>query len=315
METLAYEKETKDQLKKEKKDSRSIPTITKNGELAIAYNIAYNRLSNFIKNLTNEPYDLRALFQERNKTNGLSSGIGFMSKRSLFEDSISEKSHSIYAELMFLLFKEKAKSTNTEFIDTYIPIVNLVLLKLWRFRDYHAHYHHSDLGLYFSAKQKEKLEYVFDIAIAHVQANYSQGTYKLFKEKAKFFKEVVADKKYKITVEGINIFLSLFLTKGEMTRFLKDRENCNRNDELKFKVKHEIYKYYCHRDSANVLRKALEKGDGFDENELMQAKTATLENYINSMPFFMYDKLNDEEKENQSTASLFDLWNEIFKSF
>jgi len=83
-----------------------------------------------------------------------------------------------------------------------------------------------------------------------------------------------------------------------MNRFLKDRENCNRNDELQFKVKHEIYKYYCHRDSANVLRKALKKDDGFDESELQQAKAATLENYINSMPFFMYNMLSEEEKEN-----------------
>lgn len=327
METSSYKKQnskSKQADTEKKKDNRSQPTYEKNGELAIAYNIAYNRVSLFLDNLSATKSELRSRFQDHNKKVELADKIDRMQKCSLFSNDacVDEKSYSIYVELMHLMFNQKAKTTNTKIIDGYIPIINLFLLKLWRLRDYHSHYHHSDFGLYFNEDQQKVFydprtghnddkvynhttrrkdnykEGIFNTATNQTKANYSKETFRLYDDLFDTFK--FFDKKgnqYKINGEGINIFLSLFLTKREMHRFLSDREFCSRTSPLEYKVKREVYTYYCHRDSANILRKALKKGEGFDESELIQAKAATLENYKNAMPFFMYDQLSEEEKE------------------
>lgn len=297
METLTYKKENKGE---EKIGNRSKPTLDKNGELAIAYNIAYNRISIFIENLTSGHTELRDWFQKYHDENKLSDAISQMRKISLFdnETEFTEKSYTVYVELMYFLFKEKAKTINTEIIDRYIPIINLCLLKLWRLRDYHSHYYHSDFGLFFSNNQQWTFKEIFNVADNQVRSNYNKNTFELYDklfDSFKFFEK--KGDQFKIKGEGINIFLSLFLTKREMSRFLSDRQYCSQTNPLEYKVKREVYTFYCHKDSANVMRKALEKGEGFDNNELLQAREASLQNYINTMPYFMYDDLNEEEKE------------------
>jgi len=217
----------KENTKEAQKGNRSKPSYKKNGELAIAYNIAYNRVTNFLDNLTETSCELRKRFQEHHIKVGLIKNIAQMKAFSLFDNNgyIDEKSYTIYAELMHFLFKEKAKTINTTIIDHYIPIINLCLLKLWRFRDYHSHYHHSNFGLYFEYQQQCAFINIFNNASNEVRANYSEETFQLYDQlfdSYKFFEKQKA--RFIINGECINIFLSLFLTKSEMNRFLSDRD-------------------------------------------------------------------------------------------
>ena len=138
------------------------------------------------------------------------------------------------------------------------------------------------------------------------------------KVKVKGFEYFTSDGK--ITPEGKNFFLSFFLVKGEMSRFLGKRRGCKRNDATKYKVKHHILSFYCTKDSSS--RFFLKAKENFvTKKGALERQSNSILNYLKSqhivhkkyLPETPKPQIEDipstqEKKENATTIENNDQW-------
>jgi hypothetical protein len=170
--------------------------------------------------------------------------------------------------------------------------------KLKEIRNYHSHIWHDNEALVFDNRLKQFVERKFELALTDAFKLYPADTIE-FEEKLRDKKSKSLFKqnngKYSITEEGKIFYLSFFLTTGQMSRFLQQRKGSKRTDQPLFKIKHIVYKHYCHRDGASIMGFHHEEGvlNGMDEgqkkNILMARQAYKLITYLHDYPDYLAD--------------------------
>ena len=154
---------------------RSVPELHKNGELAVFYNIAYNRTSNFIKTIQRKDKaqdftEIRDIFfPKHSETNERKKQLDF--KELNFK--MKGMTDRTYSELK-VFFWNTPKGRNIRYVTPQdIKEINHVLLLLVRLRDYHSHYWHEETAIYPTNTARIVLDRTFEVALRSYQPQIS----------------------------------------------------------------------------------------------------------------------------------------------
>ncbi|CAL2095751.1 conserved protein of unknown function [Tenacibaculum sp. 190524A02b] len=306
---------------------RSVPSIHKNGELAVFYNLAYNRTSNFIKTIqrkdkAQEFTEIRYIFFPKHSESG-------KQKEKIDWNDLNHKINGLtdrtYSELK-VFFWNTVKGNNIRFVTPEeIKEINHILLLLLRLRDYHSHYWHEETAIYPSNTARNVLDRTYKIALASYQP------------KINFAIDVLhydtcwnAKKPEKLSNLGIDFFLSFFLTRGQMELYMKSRQYLNRggyskpptqqgksanpesylydaNGKLKkrkdgtFRSSEDIIdlekskfiaSFYAQRDASESAGYWLGKHSLF-EVDALQYHLLQLRNYLGTLPQYLHHQLSE----------------------
>lgn len=244
---------------------------TKSGDMAIAYNIAVSNIEKMLQYHENTGKEIEL---------------------SDFPLSVDEdlKDES-YRMLKEYLWKGHTERKNPDEVGLKAgekeQIINL-LVKLNAIRNYHSHIWHNNAVLSFECNLKKNVEEKYEIALAKAGTKYPSEV-KEFKRYHPLFNE------NHITVEGRIFFLSFFLTSGQMSRLLQQRPGSKRNDMPLFKIKHIVYKHFCHRDGASIMgfhqeESILSDMKDNERQDILKARTAyKLLTYLNDYPDYLAD--------------------------
>lgn len=171
-------------------------------------------------------------------------------------------------------------------------LIRALISKLQDLRNFHSHVYHDNKALEFDPKLKKFIEEeLHDHAMNSFASRYLDEI-EFYQQN---YKQHPLFKKNWITQEGRTFFLSLFLTTGEISRFLQQRRGSKKNDELKYRIKHLIYRFYAHRDGA--ARKYYNQEEALHDslsdsemNELLNARQFYKINaFVNDIPEYMHD--------------------------
>lgn len=311
---------------------RSIPSLQKNGELALFYNMAYNRTSEFIRTIqkmdkASEFEEIRLIFFPKHSTGN--------QKEEITDNELSEKLNGLtertYSELKVFIWNE-TKGKDIRFVTREeITELNHILLLLLRLRDYHSHYWHDDIGIKPTAIARGVLERHYNIALKTYQPQIPNAI--------DVSKLSLWDKKnsQKLSTSGVDFFLGCFLTMGQMELFMKSRKFLNRGgyqnppkpkqdkegkyidgylyDKEGNIKKHEdgtprsetdildlekakyVASFYSSRDTSESSAAFLDKLALFNLDAI-QFHILSLENYLLTLPHYLHDNLKNENKDN-----------------
>jgi hypothetical protein len=259
----------------------------KTAELALFYNLAYDRIASFIA--------------KENKIN--KKHVESIIKNFDEPDSKIDLSQPTYIKLKGYLWKgyeDDRNSCGTAITHEEIAIVKSLLTKLFQIRNFQSHYYHSNEHLKFSHPVK--------VFINKLYQNAQDSLAERYPAEIKKYKNIIRERHanqsgreelfisiedeenlFWITREGKNFLLSLYLTKGEMTKFLKQRKYCKRDDTKEYKIKHEIYTFLCHRDAAsrfhyNQKQKYIDNNKEIAKEILKIRQLYKLNTYLNDVP-------------------------------
>lgn len=199
----------------------------------------------------------------------------------------------IYAKLRNYIWKgylHERNSSGYELIPKDKNRIRQLMCKLRAFRNFHAHIYHDNAEL---TCNQELQNFVTDLHHAAMHAFAEKHP-----EEIGFYQKNLAEhplfKEGRITQEGRTFFLCLFLTSGEVSRLLQQRRGSKKNDELKFRLKHQIYRYYAHRDGAARKYYNLEEDlhDTLPPEQLQDLLAAQkfykLNTQVNDVPEFLH---------------------------
>ena len=287
----------------------SIPTIEKNGELAVFYNLAYNRVSSFIMLHEKNGKELRALFKE-----------GDIPHERFTENLLSD---STYTNLKIYLWREQ-KGGSIKFVKPWEKeMINHMLHLLWRLRDFYSHYWHDNSGIVvFNERFRAFIIEKFNEAVTSYSSRYS------FAQKYNQNRPpiMIDSENNRLTRDGINFFLSFFLAKSQMELFMNSREFLknkgvkkeSRNSEIirDYDFIRKVNVHYCLSDGHQMNYASIKKEDIFtdegiierlneanEKNEVIVLEHQSIEmlkietdNYLQSIPAYLYDDMNDHQK-------------------
>lgn len=307
---------------------RSVPEIYKNGELAVFYNLAYNRTGNFIKTIqrkdkAQEFTEIRQLFFPKHSETGIRKekiNLNDLDKK------ITDLTDRTYSELK-VFFWNTPKGKNIRFVTPEeIKEINHILLLLLRLRDYHSHYWHADTAIHLTNTTRVVLDRSFKIAVNSYQplVNFAIDVTPY---------ESCWDKKNdkKLSILGINFFLGFFLTRSQMELFMKSRQYLNRGgytkpptqkgrsgnresylydsngnikknkngisrsseDILDLEKSRFIASFYAQRDASESAGYWLGKHSLFPMDAL-QYHLLQVRNYLGSLPVYLHEQLSKE---------------------
>ncbi len=245
-------------------------------ELSLFYNIALDRINGLLT-----VYEGRTVNIEK---------LDLDSANALFKKET-------YLHLKVFLWKEEVSKRYTQIKTGDIKLVNSVLKKLVDLRNFHSHYYHDSKALLFPKELIDHITAQFEKAKNQLVAknpNFEPYMKILENDTVEFEKDGVKrtdtyrhfdffDKNGFVLPEGKNFFLSFFLLKGEMGKFLKKRPRSKRDNGEKYQVKTKLLTIYCHRDNSNRFFLAGKK-DYYDESELLRRQFNTILNYLKTKP-------------------------------
>ncbi|WP_075343894.1 hypothetical protein [Tenacibaculum agarivorans] len=307
---------------------RSVPTLHKNGELAVFYNLAYNRTSNFIRTIqrkdkANEFTEIRQIFFPKHFETG-------KQKENIDWDDLNYKMNGItdrtYSELK-VFFWNTPKGNNIRFITPEeIKEINHILLLLLRLRDYHSHYWHEETAISPSKTARVVLDRTYKIALASYQPKINFALDVLHYDTCWNPK-----KPERLSTLGIDFFLSFFLTRGQMELYMKSRQYLNRGgynkpptqqgkignkesylydarghlkkrkdgslrsseDIIDLEKSKFIASFYAQRDASESAGYWLGKHSLF-EVDALQYHLLQLRNYLGTLPLYLHHQLSEE---------------------
>ncbi|MDI9364241.1 MAG: hypothetical protein QM541_04765 [Flavobacterium sp.] len=275
-------------MKFEREPNYSNPDYDKNGELALFYNLAYNRINLLIAHFEDKPdkhtWELRNLFFE---------GDADMVENKLNQVLLKDET---YLKLKLFVFRD-VKGGDTYITQSEREIYNYLLLLLMRVRDFHSHYYHEDSGLYvYNDSAKKYLEGKFE--------NAKQAYPIIERAGIKAFIVFDTNSKLKLTDQGINFFLSFFITKGVMTLFMNNRERLkDKGVKMEgtiftdFNYHRHICSFYCLKDS-HALHNAFLPKNSLDTINAKDYLALQIDNYLQTVPTNIYNELLEAEQEN-----------------
>ncbi|HAF28485.1 MAG TPA: hypothetical protein DCG75_05495 [Bacteroidales bacterium] len=273
-------------------------TGAKTPEYAVFYNIAYwwmsEMLKRLYKNTDTSIHEDTSPFIQRFVNDGEEINS------SIFSDADYIKLRD-YLWKGYLFDKNKSGSIIT-FKDKVI--IHKIIAKLAEIRNFHSHYWHDNSILKCDEDLKSWIDFLHNYAVDKLRVEYSKEIERYESNRDNLFDMHGSD--YFITQEGRNFFLSFFLKKSEMSRFMQQRKGCKRNDKPEFMIKHQVYRYYTHRDGASRNRYSIEETvfsalDPDSKSEINKARQVyKMLAYLNDIPSEVIDKklfpllLNDE---------------------
>jgi hypothetical protein len=180
-----------------------------------------------------------------------------------------------------------------------IDLIHQLLAKLKHIRNYHSHIWHKNDCLQFNEGLKKFIETKHEDALYATAIDHPHEVEQYKKVLLKhplFDKITIAGKEqYMISKDGRAFLLSFFLTRGEMQRLLQQLYGSKRNDELKYRVKHIIYRYYTHRDGAirnryNQEEDILTDLPATEQQEILATRQLyKIIGYLNDVPYTAHD--------------------------
>ncbi|WP_421919867.1 hypothetical protein [Marinifilum sp.] len=240
-------------------------TGAKTPEYAVFYNIAYWWMSDFLKSL----YEARIRkAKDENQNDDYSKYI----YRFMQEEDNPTLSDADYLKLKDYLWKGYLFAKNSTKIDVSEKdkrMIHLMVEKLSDIRNFHSHYYHENSNLECEKEFCNWIDYLHDYALDQLLKEYPKEVEK-YKDKLKKSVSRNSNHNYTpslfdthnhknfISQNGRDFFLSFFLKRGEISRFMQQRSGCKRNDKPEFKLKHLLYRYYTHRDGASKNRYSIE---------------------------------------------------------
>ena len=251
-------------------------------ELCLYYNLAKDRIEDLLFTYEQKKCDL----------DDLSSLNDEKLQQLLFKEET-------YVNLKAYLWKEQISGSYSQIKALDIYRVNHLLQKLIHLRNYHSHYYHDADVLKFPQPlvdfimlQHETVKQKVAVRNPHFVDYYRDLTEDVTEFKNKKTGKKSTDtyrhfnfftKDNRIQEEGKNFFLSFFLLKGEMERFLKKRNRCKRDNGEKYQVKTKLLTELCHRDaSSRFFTRGKESYN--DGNEPLRRQFNTILNYLLSKP-------------------------------
>lgn len=247
-------------------------TVGKTPELAIFYNLALDRLSDFVKFLE---------------------GRDIVFKDEDFELSTEEN----YLKLKEYLWKGVStfvKNDQGSFLsEEDKEIISLMVKKLIEIRNFHSHYWHDNSVLQFSDPLVNFIENQYEIALketSRLEGVSGDLFYAEGESKYKPFQK--HDGNFFITQEGRLFFLSFFLNKGDMDALLQQTKGSKGNYLPEHRFKRKAYTYFCHREGATWFNSTLPKENQDLVSEEEQKSTyfskhgLRILNYLNDYPLY-----------------------------
>jgi len=189
----------------------------------------------------------------------------------------------------------KRNAEGYKFTEDDRRIAALLPEKLDAIRNFHSHIWHDnsvlqadgDLKAFVEKKHEEAKARLFE---QNPQSLLDYEAYAKGKSKYALFKYVKDKRADYFTIEGRIFYLSFFLTAGQMNQLLQQCSGFKRADMPLFKIKRQLYTYYCHRDGATLLdfnhdQEVLASMPPVEKQAIIRARTAfKLVNYLYDYP-------------------------------
>jgi len=258
---------------------------TKTADYAVFYNIAFNGILSKIH------------FKETGQTEFDEAKLSVMygqkyldvfetARPSNIKHDFKDETYLTLRDFLWKGYETDKNSSGHALTDEDKSITRALLVKLRVIRNYHSHIWHNNDGLKFDNSLQIFIKKKHDDAINSLYATHPAevDAYKEESKQAHLFKDNY------ITTEGRVFFLSFFLTSGEMSSFLQQHRGSKRTDELKFRIKHIVYRYYTHRDGSTRQKFSQEDDvlSSFSPNDqqdvLMARQSFKLITYLNDVP-------------------------------
>ncbi len=249
-------------------------------EFTVFYNMAFFKIAGLINHLQGEAYEEDKQLLEKKFKNFL-------------RDSNDPKHDRVFLKLRDYLWKGYGTNKNSSGYvlnqEDKVLIVS-ILWKLIEVRNFHSHYWHDNSVLAFSEQLYRHIQNLHEEAKFSFMGEFPHevSKYELkLKEKPLFRHH---ERQYFISQEGRVFFLSFFLTRGEMARFLQQSKGFKRNDTPEFKIKHLIYRFYTHRDGTARQHYGQEENvlsglPSTEKTDILAARQAfKLISYLNDVP-------------------------------
>jgi hypothetical protein len=275
-------------------------TGAKTSEYAVFYNIAFWWMSDMIEKLYKtenassnmENQDDHSPYLDRFNSDGENPN----------ETSLSDASYLRLRDYLWKGYLFDKNSSGLELTEKDKRLIHKIIKKLVEIRNFHSHYWHDNENLLFDTELMNWVDHlhIYALEMLEKENGFEVDIYKKdFTSKPKkraltFFDQ--HDGKYYITQDGRNFFLSFFLKKSEISRFMQQRKGCKRNDKPEFKIKHLVYRFYTHRDGATKNRYSIENTvfselDTVSKTEILQARQVhKILSYLNDVPSEVIDK-------------------------
>lgn len=285
----------------EPKILHSQPTIEKSGEIALFYNIAYNRLCQFIGQYENKKdFEIRNLLDnflliDEDKKPKI---------KNLYKKLLSTKTYfAIYEKIM-----GEIKGGNMMLGRDEIILINQLLLTFQKVRDYYSHFYHQDTKAELATEIAKWLSKKSEEAqLKYPNPNRKQPKFCVIKQKRKERPEGRTITTYSLTSpkeditdfyygQGVDFFLSFFLPRSFMSEYLNQRKGYKRTfnskeDDIDYTFFRNMCLHFSKRDSnrQNYLN---EKGkiSPLTYQDYLKIRQ---QSYLNSLPDFLLPYLKE----------------------
>jgi hypothetical protein len=258
----------------------------KSAEFAVFFNVAFTKLLRTI-----HAWKTNEIEFDESKLDNLYGKLITEFENGNVTDDLSDEIYSKLRNYIWKGFRNERNSAGYELDSRDKKRIQQLIVKLRDMRNMHSHAYHDNARVGFS---QDLEQFIMDL---HQQAMMS--VVEKHPEEVDFYQKNLLEhplfKEHRITPEGRTFFLSLFLTTGEVSRLLQKRRGSKNNSELRFRIKHVIYRYYAHRDGAARKYYNLEEGlhDTLSKMELRELLDAQkfyrLNTQINDVPEFIHD--------------------------
>lgn len=249
-------------------------------EFAIFFNLAFFRIAGLVNHLLGKKYEANKSTLEKEFDSWLKNA----------NDTKNDKVFSKLRDYLWKGFMTNKNSSGYVITPEDRKIIIEALEKLNEIRNFQSHYWHDNVVLCFSPELKKHILRLHEDAKLSFMKDYSKELldYESACKERPLFK--THEGKDYITKDGKAFFLSFFLTRGEMARFLQLHKGYKRTDTNEFKIKHLVYRFYTHRDGAARQHYGQEDNmlgtmTALEQQEILAARQAfKLISYLNDVP-------------------------------
>lgn len=217
----------------------------KRPEFTVFYNLAFLNIAGLIYHLTESAKDNKTYEDSKDKWE-----LAFKKWKSSI-NSKDQLSDAGYAILRRYLWKSIDKNSSGHILtEEDKQNIRDLLITLYQIRNFHSHYWHDNAVLECSNTFKKFMAARHLDAINAMAEKHAGVLSDYRKEHGNWPHFKTHGNKAFITQEGRTFFLSFFLTKGQMSRFLQQRRGSKRNDKPEYKIKQLVYQFHAHREGA-----------------------------------------------------------------